>query len=102
MSAKSDEKPALEQQIQEKTQDIRKLQQKLELVEKHHKGAAKLCVPQLPLCHKIIQVFTAGIFVSIEVHDVKALLETTIESTTKCLELPELEPQMLAKLLQVI
>jgi hypothetical protein len=56
LSSGTGDKHVLEEQLKEKTLDIRKLQQKLDLVKKDNLGPAKLCLPQMSLSHKIIEV----------------------------------------------
>ncbi|RQM29578.1 hypothetical protein B5M09_005770 [Aphanomyces astaci] len=46
----------IEQQLADKNADIRKLQQKLDVVERHHRsGTSRLCPASVGSCHKVIQ-----------------------------------------------
>ncbi|CAK4121777.1 unnamed protein product [Aphanomyces euteiches] len=72
-------KQKLEQKMQEKNADIRKLQQKLDLVEKNHRSTSKLCNSNVSTCHKIIH----------------RLLETAVTSKKRCIDLENVERQLL-------
>ncbi|ETW00117.1 hypothetical protein, variant 1 [Aphanomyces invadans] len=76
------EKQKIDLQLADKNAVIRKLQQKLDLVEKHHRHsggtASQLCPSSVQSCHKVIQ----------------ALLTTTVSAKKRCLELADVDKQL--------
>ncbi|KDO21649.1 hypothetical protein SPRG_12890 [Saprolegnia parasitica CBS 223.65] len=77
---------ALEAALDIKNKTIRKLQQKLELVEKRQRGASKLCVPDVASCHKII----------------RSLFEVAVASAKQSDELKDMETQLVAAETQLV
>ncbi|KAF0715388.1 Aste57867_3391 [Aphanomyces stellatus] len=68
-------KQKIEQDMLQKNVDIRKLQQKLDLVEKHHKSHNRLCSSNVATCHKVIA----------------HLLATAVASKKRCVDLQDVE-----------
>ncbi|KAF0719542.1 hypothetical protein AaE_010446, partial [Aphanomyces astaci] len=69
----------IEQQLADKNADIRKLQQKLDVVERHHRsGTSRLCPASVGSCHKVIQ----------------ALLATAVAAKARCLDLVDVDKQL--------
>ncbi|ETV79261.1 hypothetical protein, variant 1 [Aphanomyces astaci] len=69
----------IEQQLADKNADIRKLQQKLDVVERHHRsGTSRLCPASVGSCHKVIQ----------------ALLATAVTAKARCLDLVDVDKQL--------
>ncbi|EQC27286.1 hypothetical protein SDRG_14907 [Saprolegnia diclina VS20] len=76
----------LEAALDVKNKTIRKLQQKLELVEKRQRGASKLCVPDVASCHKII----------------RSLFDVAVSSAKQSDELKDMETQLVAAETQLV
>ncbi|OQR88135.1 hypothetical protein ACHHYP_20330 [Achlya hypogyna] len=84
--ASGPERARLASALDAKNRDIRKLQQRLELVQKQHRGAAKLCVGDIERCHGVI----------------RALYEAAVAATAASDERRSLEAQLVAAETQLV